>query len=184
MSPDPYYVLGVAPTATSDEIRAAYHEQARLHHPDAPGGSHDRMQAVNDAWELLSDETRRADHDRDLARQQRERETAHASHVDDDWVPHHEPRVVDADTRGSPVVGVARALITFAPMCFVAGFVLFGLGVVLQVAGIVQAGLAVLLLSIVAFVIAPFLAMGASIQRGTVGSPDEAPPIPEDGEST
>jgi hypothetical protein len=60
-----YEVLGVAPSATADQVRAAYRAAARDHHPDA-GGDAGRMQAVNAAWRVLGDPVRRAAYDREL----------------------------------------------------------------------------------------------------------------------
>lgn len=62
---DPYEVLGVAPTATADEVKLAYRLAARLHHPDrnpAPEASA-RFREAQSAYELLSDETRRREYD-------------------------------------------------------------------------------------------------------------------------
>jgi hypothetical protein len=42
-------VLGVAPTATAEEIKQAYHQAARLGHPDRTGGGHERMTIINQA---------------------------------------------------------------------------------------------------------------------------------------
>jgi DnaJ-like protein len=60
-----YEVLGVAPSATTAQVRAAYRSAARDHHPDA-GGDPDRMRALNAAWRVLSDPARRAAYDRAL----------------------------------------------------------------------------------------------------------------------
>lgn len=63
---DPYAVLGLPPTASQDEIRAAYRRLARRHHPDTAGGGPDaarRMAEVNAAWRILGDSQRRRDHD-------------------------------------------------------------------------------------------------------------------------
>ena len=38
-TPDPYTTLGVAPSATDAELRAAYRRLVQLHHPDHNGGS-------------------------------------------------------------------------------------------------------------------------------------------------
>lgn len=42
-------VLGVPSTATADQVQAAYREKAQAAHPDKPGGSTDRMAALNAA---------------------------------------------------------------------------------------------------------------------------------------
>lgn len=179
----PYDVLGVAVAATEAEIRAAYVEHARKHHPDAPGGSHERMQMVNDAWAVLGDVEARAALDAKLSGQNKPlpREDAWVVAGDgtalDDW------EHGDFESRGAPVVGVAKGVITFAPICFLAGLVIFVLGVVLQVAAVVQIGLVVLLFSLVAFLMAPFLAMGASIQRGSVAESGDEEPADDDPES-
>ncbi len=56
-----YHVLGVTPTASVEEIRAAYRRLARTLHPDARGGQVDpAMASVNEAWRVLSDPGRRA----------------------------------------------------------------------------------------------------------------------------
>ena len=65
-----YDVLGVAPTATHEEIRVAYHEKARQLHPDRVGEQEDArraMQDVNEAWRVLGDAGRRAAYDRAAA---------------------------------------------------------------------------------------------------------------------
>jgi hypothetical protein len=62
-----YDVLGVAVTASPDEVRAAYRQAARDHHPDF-GGDGLRMQDLNAAWHVLGDPVRRAAYDRQLAR--------------------------------------------------------------------------------------------------------------------
>ncbi len=64
---DPYKVLGVARTASADEIKSAYRKLAKQLHPDLNPGAPDvarRFQEVTDAYELLSDPARRAAHDR------------------------------------------------------------------------------------------------------------------------
>jgi len=69
--PGPYEELGVPPTASAAEIRAAYVALAREHHPDRLGQrapadrdrAAQRMARVNAAWTLLSDPARRAAYD-------------------------------------------------------------------------------------------------------------------------
>jgi len=62
-SRDPYRVLGVAATASTAEIKAAYRSLVKQHHPDA-GGDDQTILALNAAWEVLGDGERRAAHDR------------------------------------------------------------------------------------------------------------------------
>jgi curved DNA-binding protein CbpA len=66
VAPTHYEVLGVARSASTEQVRAAYRAAARDHHPDA-GGDPARMRAVNAAWTVLGDPVRRAAYDRQLA---------------------------------------------------------------------------------------------------------------------
>jgi len=60
-----YETLGVAPDATVDEIRSAYRQLALRYHPDKnPGDDGQRFVAVAQAFEVLSDDARRARYDR------------------------------------------------------------------------------------------------------------------------
>jgi hypothetical protein len=52
-TPDPYQTLGVAPSATDAELRAAYRRLVQLHHPDHNGGSAEsarRFEQVQEAY--------------------------------------------------------------------------------------------------------------------------------------
>lgn len=49
----PYGVLGLKRTATKEEIKKAYRVLARKHHPDAPGGSHEKFQEIQEAYEQI-----------------------------------------------------------------------------------------------------------------------------------
>jgi hypothetical protein len=64
---NPYDVLGVAPDADEEIIKAAYRVRARQRHPDR-GGSDAEMKSVNAAHEVLLDPKQRAVLDLDLAR--------------------------------------------------------------------------------------------------------------------
>ena len=61
--PDYYKTLGVSKDATADEIKKAFRKLARTHHPDA-GGDEAKFKEINEAYEVLSDEEKRALYDR------------------------------------------------------------------------------------------------------------------------
>lgn len=61
---DHYAVLGVAPTAAPEVIRAAYRVLAQRHHPDRNGQANDAtMVRLNQAYAVLSCPMRRAKFD-------------------------------------------------------------------------------------------------------------------------
>jgi curved DNA-binding protein CbpA len=66
---DPYKTLQVDPEAEDEVIAAAYRRLARKYHPDvAPDPvASARMAAINAAWEVIGDPSRRAAFDRDRA---------------------------------------------------------------------------------------------------------------------
>jgi len=54
---DPYRVLGVAPTASAEELHDAYRRLVKLHHPDRNGGSAEatrRFQDIQAAYEEVT----------------------------------------------------------------------------------------------------------------------------------
>lgn len=63
MSRDYYQVLGVPRDAGDDDIKKAFRQKAKLYHPDAnpeDSGAEARFKEVNEAYEVLSDEEKRA----------------------------------------------------------------------------------------------------------------------------
>jgi DnaJ family protein A protein 2 len=59
---DFYSRLGVSKDASPDEIRRAYRDLARQHHPDK-GGDAEKFKSIQEAAEVLTDEARRQEYD-------------------------------------------------------------------------------------------------------------------------
>ena len=63
---DYYEVLGVARTATKEELKKQYRGLARQYHPDVNGEADagERFKEISEAYEVLSDDDKRAAYDR------------------------------------------------------------------------------------------------------------------------
>lgn len=64
---DPYTVLGVARTAKPQEIKSAFRKLAKKYHPDHnmdDKGAKERFSEINQAYEIIGDENKRAQFDR------------------------------------------------------------------------------------------------------------------------
>ena len=73
-APDHYATLGLHRACTEAHIRKAYRLLAKQHHPDVNGGTPAAVaqtQALNAAYEILGDATRRSEYDRELASRQK-----------------------------------------------------------------------------------------------------------------
>jgi molecular chaperone DnaJ len=57
-----YDILGVSKSASADDIKRAYRKLAAEHHPDK-GGNTDRFKEINEAYQVLSDTTKRSQYD-------------------------------------------------------------------------------------------------------------------------
>jgi molecular chaperone DnaJ len=63
---DYYEILGVARTASQDELKNAFRQLARKYHPDVSkeADAEERFKEINEAYAVLSDEQKRAAYDR------------------------------------------------------------------------------------------------------------------------
>ncbi|MDB4939664.1 MAG: Chaperone protein DnaJ [Candidatus Doudnabacteria bacterium] len=57
-----YEILGVQKSASADDIKRAYRKLAGEHHPDR-GGDSNRFKEINEAYQVLSDSTKRSQYD-------------------------------------------------------------------------------------------------------------------------
>lgn len=64
MAKDYYETLGVSKGASKEEIKKAFHKLAHKHHPDKNKGDDKKFKEVNEAYQTLSDDQKRAQYDR------------------------------------------------------------------------------------------------------------------------
>jgi molecular chaperone DnaJ len=63
MGKDYYDILGVEKKASKDEIKKAFHKLAHKYHPDKNNGDEAKFKQINEAYQTLSDEGKRAQYD-------------------------------------------------------------------------------------------------------------------------
>ncbi len=63
MPKDYYNVLGVNKNASKEEVKKAFHKLAHQHHPDKNKGDDKKFKEVNEAYQVLSDDGKRARYD-------------------------------------------------------------------------------------------------------------------------
>ena len=157
-----YEVLGVAPTAPTSEVRRAYVTLARQHHPDRDGGDADAMRAINDAWATLRDPERRATYDRSLGRPSRASvatEARPATDLDDLLAD-----LADDTPIGGQVV-LPRWFALLPVATFAASLGVLLIAVLFNAPPALAVAAALFVLSVVMFLVAPFVALLAS-RRG------------------
>ena len=64
--PNPYDILGVTQDASNEDIKKAYRDLSKKHHPDL-GGDTEKMKAINVAYSILSDEDKRKEYDNPIS---------------------------------------------------------------------------------------------------------------------
>ncbi|MFH0853936.1 MAG: molecular chaperone DnaJ [bacterium] len=63
MSKDYYNILGVGKNASKDEIKKTFRKLAHQYHPDKHGGDEKKFKEINEAYQVLSDDTKRSQYD-------------------------------------------------------------------------------------------------------------------------
>ena len=161
-----YDVLGVAPAADEASVRRAYVRLARLHHPDVAGGDAARMRAINEAWETLRDPVRRARYDRALGTPG---PAAPPRPAAEGWSRADLDLDVDlgdaddlADDRPIHAVVLPRWLSLVPVALFALSIASFVFGTVLASQPILGFAAVTLILSLLLFLAAPFIALYAS----------------------
>ena len=172
---DHYAVLGVARVATPAEVRKAYLELARRHHPDfhttddggSRAASEREMQRINEAWAVLGDTTRRADYDAGLRHEQQTEDGARRGpgRASYDFTPFDDSDDPDIEFEDTPVPGteVHRALQVLPPALFLGGAGVFVLGAIAQLALLVAVGIIAVVFGLLGFLATPAVAIMRSM---------------------
>jgi curved DNA-binding protein CbpA len=89
-----YEIIGVSPSASSDEIKKAYRTKAKTLHPDV-GGDAESFKQVKEAYDVLSDEGKRQEFDKKYQLYQKR----HQFEITLDEDPFHDNIPTDDDTK-------------------------------------------------------------------------------------
>ena len=175
-----YDLLGLPATASQDEIRAAYRALARRHHPDTQydvdpataDRSRQTMAALNAAWAVLGDPTRRRAYDAGLdgggggpsARPRPMAPTGNDNRPGPDWRPFSEyevdPEDLDDEPYGNPPPRRPADSMVMTPVLLVLIAVgLFFLSTVVQWPGLRMFAILLLPVAGAGFVAAPLFVM-------------------------
>jgi|SRR3989344_4622333 len=63
MAKDYYKILGIEKSASGEEVKKAFRKLAHKYHPDKGGGDEAKFKEINEAYQVLSDERKRAEYD-------------------------------------------------------------------------------------------------------------------------
>lgn len=63
MTKDYYKTLGVDKKASKEEVKKAFHKLAHKYHPDKQSGDEAKFKEINEAYQILSDDNKRAQYD-------------------------------------------------------------------------------------------------------------------------
>jgi hypothetical protein len=175
-----YDVLGVEPDASAAAIRRAYVALARRYHPDFHTGAPDgvraanqrAMQAVNEAWTVLSDPAARQAYDDRRQSDAREPASGSRRSVHEDWRPFDDgddedvdPRLLDDGPDSVPAPPALRLVTVLPTLAFLGGVLLAVVGLVVNLLPLSLLGLLAIGASAVAFFVLPLFALSASARN-------------------
>ena len=167
-----YDLLGVEPSASTEEIQRAYRLLALRHHPDvAPDADQSTMAAINGAWSVLSDPGRRRSYDEALGRPEAPARPAPGPRPESGWQPleYDEDDVDPEDLSDDPYAVVERRpsdMLVMTPVLLVVGAVaLFFLSIMAGSNGLRTFSMLLVPLAGIGFVLAPLIVMLRSRSR-------------------
>lgn len=79
---DYYSILGIAKNATPDQIKKAYREKVKEHHPDK-GGDAEHFKRINEAYETLKDPAKKQNYDNPQPQQRQQQYQYRSSDMND-----------------------------------------------------------------------------------------------------